>query len=158
MPVKTSEEAKKLIEEWMISRSLPIKEADRKDTIFQIESQTPNNIAFVVTQPRNFPRSIFVITKIEVHPVHLKALGSMNSKVRAEFIWELKKELVTLPPAFMFQSKSDPETMPEAIQFMKEISFDELTEGRLIEAMEQTCRGIILVTWIFVKAFGTVEV
>jgi hypothetical protein len=57
----------------------------------------------------------------------------------------------------MFQSKGDPETMPEAIQFMKEISFDELTDGRLIEAMEQTCRGIILVTWIFVKAFGTVE-
>ena len=157
MPVTTSEEAKKLIKEWMVTRSLPTKEADRKDTIFQIESLTPNNIAFVVAQPKMFPRSVFVIAKIEVHAVHLKALGLMDPKKRAEFIWEMKRELVTLPPAFMFQSKDDPETKPEAIQFIKEISFDELTEGKLIDAMDQTCRGIILVTWMFAKAFGTVE-
>lgn len=91
MPVKTSDEAKKLIEEWMISRGLPAKEVDRKDAVFQIESQTPIDIAFVVTQPRKFPRSVFVITKVDVHPVHLKALDSMNLEERTEFIWELKK-------------------------------------------------------------------
>jgi hypothetical protein len=95
MPVKTSEEAKKLIEEWMISRGLSAKAVARKDTIFQIESQTPNDIIFVVTQPMMFLRSVFVITKVEVHAAHLKALGSMNSKKRAEFVWKLKKELVT---------------------------------------------------------------
>ncbi len=30
MPVKTSEEAKRLIKEWMVSRGLPAKEVDQK--------------------------------------------------------------------------------------------------------------------------------
>ena len=41
---------------------------------------------------------------------------------------------------------------------MKEISFDELTEGRLIEAMDQTCRGVIMTVWIFLNELGAVEV
>jgi hypothetical protein len=158
MPVKTSEEARRLISEWLTSRSFPINEVEHKGTIFQIESQTPSNIAFAMTQPESYRRSVFVITRVNIHEAHLKAFCSMDSKTHAEFIWELKNRLVILPPSFMFQSKSDPENIPEAIQFMKEISFDELTEGRLIEAMEQTCRGIVLVTWTFQKAFGPVEI
>ena len=157
MPVKTSKEAKRLIEKWMISRGLPANEANCEDTVFQIDSKTPIDIAFAVIQPSKLPRSVFVITKIEVHPAHLEVLKSMSSEKRIEFMWELKKELVTIPPAFLCQPTGGPEVVPESIQFMKEISFDELTEGRLIDAMDQTCRGVILTAWMFSKAFGIAE-
>lgn len=64
MPVKTSEEARKLISEWLASRSFPVNEVEHKGTIFQIESQTSSNIAFAITQPENYPRSIFAITSV----------------------------------------------------------------------------------------------
>lgn len=154
MPVRTSDEAKAMIEEWLISRALPAKDVNREGTTFQIESRTETNIAFAIMKPERFQRSVFVATKIEVHAEHFKALCSMNLKEQNGFLWELKKELLVLPPTFMFQSKSDQYSVPESIQFTKEISFDELTEGRLVDAMDQTCRGVILVTWIFLKTFG----
>jgi len=71
---------------------------------------------------------------------------------------ELKKGTHDHPPAFLFRPTGGPEVIPESIQFMKEISFDELTEGRLIEAMDQTCRGVIMTVWIFLNELGAVEV
>ncbi|HOE46417.1 MAG TPA: DUF2299 family protein [Methanothrix soehngenii] len=155
--MKTSEEAKRLIKEWMVSRGLPAKEVDQKNTVFQIESKTPTDIVLVAIQSSTLPRSVFIITKIDIHPAHLEALKSVNPERRTQFLWELKKELASIPPAFLCQPIGSIDTVPESIQFMKEISFDELTEGRLIEAMDQTCRGIILTAWIFLKEFGAVE-
>lgn len=157
MSVRTSEEAKKFIEEWLLSRGLPAKEVNREGTVFQIDSKAPIDIAFAAIQPINLPRSVFIITKVDVDSAHLKALKSRSLKKRIRFIWSLKKELVTIPPAFLCQPTGGPEVIPESIQFMKEISFDELTEGRLVEAMDQTCRGVILTAWIFLNELGAVE-
>lgn len=157
MPVKTTEEAKNLINRWLISRGLTPKEAVYTNATFQIESKTPTGIGFAIIQPVNLSRSVFVTTKVDVDPMHSKALKLMSPEERIGFVWKLKRELLAIPPGFLCQPTGGPEVAPESIQFMKEISFDELTEGRLIEAMDQTCRGVILTAWMFLEKFGPVE-
>ena len=112
MPVKTSEEAKNLIEEWLVSRGFPAKEVDREGTVFQIESKTPIDIAFTVIQPINLLRSVFIITKVDVDSAHLKALKSRSLKKRIEFIWSLKKELMTIPRHFCFDQRAGQKSYP----------------------------------------------
>jgi hypothetical protein len=43
---------------------------------------------------------------------------------------------------------------PQKMQFAKEISFDELTEGRLNEALDAVCRSTIWTIWTMIRKFG----
>ncbi|MDP0941403.1 DUF2299 family protein, partial [Klebsiella quasipneumoniae] len=85
-----------------------------------------------IIQPAGLERSLILVSKIEIHPQHLEKLQSMSSVERDEFLWNLKRDLMFAPPVFQTHPLEDPDH-PTAIEFIKEISFDELTEGRLID-------------------------
>ncbi|MDQ1317834.1 MAG: hypothetical protein QG588_1488 [Candidatus Poribacteria bacterium] len=154
MPQKEIEEVKGKIDTWMRGRGIFIREIESEETHFQFEGKTETQVGIIIAQPKKLYRSIVVISKLELHPKHLALLGGLNSKKRAEFIWGLKKDLIFAPATFtMEQSGSN----LRSIQFAKEISFDELTDGRLIEAVDNVCRPLIWTAWVFVKKFGQPE-
>jgi hypothetical protein len=78
-------------------------------------------------------------------------MSKLTPQERDDFLWDLKKELIFAPATFFMSPNIN---NPKTIQFAKEISFDELTEGRLIEAMDAVCRSTIWAIWMIIRRFG----
>jgi len=152
MPIETIEAAKELVERWVNDRGYPISAIPASDDYsFQFGRISNLGIGFVVVQPKNIKRVVVVATRVAFDPFHLKALESASD--RDDFLWNLKERLVFVSPAFSFDN---PKT-PTVIEFSKEISFDELTEGRLQEAVDLTVRCVLWVSWLFIQRFGSSE-
>jgi hypothetical protein len=151
MPVKTWEEAHVLVKDWLISRSFSILVEDigKDDINFQFESKNSSGIGFAVIQTKKLPRSLIIVSKLNFHQRHQERLDSMSDKEREEIYWNLRRDFIFIPATFMFM----PAKSPNAIQFSKEISFDELTEGRLTESLDQVLRGAVWVIWVFGRIF-----
>jgi hypothetical protein len=141
----------KMVYDWMKSRNLFVKPLKSDDAIFQFEGITETQIGFMITQPKKLPRSIVLIANLEILPVHLEAMAKLAPQERSNFLWNLKKDLIFAPATF---SMSPNLNSPKTIQFAKEVSFDELTEGRLIEAMDAVCRCTIWTIWTIIRNFG----
>jgi hypothetical protein len=154
MPSKDIEEVKEKVCEWMKGRGIFIRETESEETDFQLEGKTEVQVGITIVKPKKLYKSLIVISKLELHPGHFAKFDSLNSKKKAEFIWDLKKDLIFVPATFTIEQSGD---NLKSIQFAKEISFDELTEGRLIEAVDSVCRPLIWTAWVFVKRFGQPE-
>jgi hypothetical protein len=148
------EEVKTKIDEWMKGRKIFIRELESDETYFQFEGKTETQVGIVIAQPKKLFRSIVVISKLELHPKHLEALRRLNPKKKAEFIWDIKRDLIFAPATFTMEQSGDNLT---SVQFTREISFDELTDGRLIEAVDNVCRPLIWTAWVFLRRFGKPE-
>jgi hypothetical protein len=150
MAVNNIEEAKTKIEEWMKGR-FPQKDAPVSEpNNFQYNSETANGIGFSVIQPKGHPDFVVVVAAIAIDPYQLKKLESIDPKNRDDLLWDLKKELLFWPPHFKF----DNPIIPQSIQFHTEISFDELTIGRLHDALNQITRCMLWIAWSLGREFG----
>jgi len=158
MPVKTIEEAKILTEGWARDRGFLSEKPkpDNEDAIkqfnFKYDGETQTGVNFSLIQPKDLNRAVVAISRIEIAPIHLKLLDSLASDELDNFLWDVRKELAFAPASFMFLPLDG---KLESIQFTKEISFDELTEGRLSDAVDSLIRCTLVVVWLFRKAFGT---
>ena len=111
-------------------------------------------IGITILHPKKLFRSILIVSRIEVHPKHRDLLNELQPNEKADFIWNLKRDLIFAPATFRMEpSGNDIDSM----QFTNEISFDELTEGKLIEAVDNVCRPLIWVAWTFMRRFGQPE-
>jgi hypothetical protein len=154
MPLEETEEVKRKICEWMKGRGIFIREIESEETEFQFEGRTETQVGIVIVKPKKLYKSFVVISKLELHPDHLAKFDRLNSKKKAELVWDLKEDLIFVPATFTIEQSGD---NLKSIQFAKEISFDELTEGRLIEAIDNVCRPLIWTAWAMVKRFGQPE-
>jgi hypothetical protein len=154
MPQVEIDEVKRKVDKWMRGREIFVKEIESEETHFQFEGRTETQVGIIIAQPKKLYRSIVVISKLELHPKHLEKLGRLNSKKKAEFIWDLRENLIFASATFTMEQLGD---NLKSIQFAKEISFDELTEGRLIDAVDGVCRPLIWTAWVFVRRFGQPE-
>ncbi|AET65317.1 hypothetical protein Mhar_1961 [Methanothrix harundinacea 6Ac] len=153
MPVETIEEARTLIHNWMADRGYFIKEGDFIGYRFEFIGKFGNDTHFSIIQPESLPRAVVVVSNVSVSAAHYDALSSMELKDREEFIWDLKREFIFLPSSFTFDPSFEQLGIPKSIQFSKEISYDELTEGRLHEAVDYNSRCVLWVIWVFGKMF-----
>lgn len=149
--IKTVEQAKSLILGWMESCSLSPMEIDPcpEDLNFMIQGKSPNNIPFLVFQPKNRERAIVALVNVTITDTSLKAINSMSETKRDEFLWNLRKELMFRPPNFAFDPDYEKTGIPKGIQFHNEVYYDELTEGKLAEAVNYTVRSALWVIWSF---------
>ncbi len=137
MSVGTVDEAKQLIENWMKDRGLsvpPQQETDEsnEELNFNYTGKTETGLGFLIVQPKHVPRTVIMVSRVDIAKSHVDALGSMKTRKFEDFIWELKKELVLDSTSFQILP---PRGIPQSIQLSREISFDELTEGRLADAL-----------------------
>lgn len=155
MQDKTIEEVRTLIERWIKDRGYVVNTAPSSESFeFQFNGSSHLGIGFAIIQPKDLKRVVIVATRIMVDQFHIDALKSLENDSRSEFLWELQMGLIFVPPTF----KIDNPSIPTSIDFTKEISFDELTEGKLHEALDQTIRCVLYTAWLFNKKFGTPSV
>lgn len=149
--IKTFEDAKSLVLGWMNSCSLSPKEIDPcpDDLNFMIQGNSPNNIPFLVFQPKNRERAIVALVNVMITDISLAALNSMSETDRDKFLWNLRKELMFAPPNFAFDPEYERTGIPKGIQFHIEVYYGELTEGKLAEAVNYVIRSALWVIWSF---------
>ncbi len=152
MSVNDVQEAKAKIGAWMKGRDLLTQEVDSEDNDFQFNGKTATQVGITILHPKNLFRSIIVISKIELDPKHKEDLNQLHADEKADFIWNLKRDLIFAPASFIMEPDGN---NFESIQFGIEISFDELTEGKLIEAVDNVCRPLIWTVWVFLRKFGS---
>jgi len=148
--VSTEADAIKLIREFLIARNLPIKEISGNDSNFQIHTTNPGGINYNIIQPKSVKRIVLVATKPQFHNFHVEILKSMPEAARDNLLWELKEKFVFVPPSFQL----DNPTLPSSIQFVQEITYDELTEGTLSKAFICIARCVVWVSWVFNRGLG----
>ena len=156
MPVVTVDEAKHLVEKWMQDRkfSTPSQQMPAEslqEVNFSYNGKTETGFGFIVIQPKQATRVIIMASRLDVAKSHADALGSMKARKLEDLLWELKKELVLSTASYMIMP---PTGIPKSIQFSREISFDELTEGKLADALGSITKSMVLTILLFSKRFG----
>lgn len=157
MVVGNTEEAKSLAQRWL---------KDAEGYSGQIVDPSPPNlrflfigkghaeIPFLIAQSTTSERSIAVIVNVNISESSQKGLSEMCEKDREEFLWGLKKEIVFAPANFAFDPEFEKTGIPKAVQFSKDIYFDDLSEGRLAELVDYTIRSALWLIWTFGRRFG----
>lgn len=151
MPVNDIEEAKLKVLEWMKGRCIFLRETNSDEVNFQFDGISETQVGVSFVNPQKMPKSIIAVSRLELHPEHQEALNHLTPKEREDFIWDIKKDLIFVPATFLMEPSANE---LKSIQFAREISFDELTEGRLIDAMDNVCRPLIWTAWVILRKFG----
>jgi hypothetical protein len=160
MPVETPEDAKSLIRGWITDRAFFDNASNievdpvPKGLLFQFNGKAPTTVPYTIIQPDILKRTIVVLANVKITQPRIDSLNSMKKEDRDKFLWNLQKDLIFAPPSFSFDPSFDKTGIPEGIQFVKEVSYDELTEGKLAEAADYVCRCVLWVIWVFQKEFG----
>lgn len=150
MPVNTPEEAKAFVKRWMDDRRVFRTDASdkSKDAYFSYEGISDSGINFAIQQPRNMTRVVGVTSKILFDKGQLE---NLSEEKRNNFLNDLCKKLLFVNPAWTPGPKLE---KPEWVLFIKEISYDELTEGRLINAVDQVSRTVIFASSLIIDELG----
>lgn len=157
MPVKTLEEAKSFVKKWLDDYGLfkaDGSEQSKEKVHFLYAGVSETGTKFNVQQPNNMPRLVGITSRIVFDSRQLKLLSDFNQQQRIKFLENLGNGLLFVGPKFSLGP--DIETIKWLI-FIKEISYDELTEGRLIDALDQISRAVILGSKLIVSELGDAE-
>ncbi|VVB63435.1 Uncharacterised protein [uncultured archaeon] len=154
--IKTVDQAKSLAQAWMHdngfspSEFLPCPD----DLNFMLQGTAQNGMPFLVIQQKKSERAVVAIANVRVTESSFASLSAMSKGERDAFLWDLKKELMFAPPTFSFDPSFEDTGIPKGFQFAKEVYYDELTEGRLAEAVNYAIRSALWVVWTFRRKFG----
>lgn len=154
MPVETLEEAKEFVKRLMVDRKVFRHDASDKNegtAHFLFDGASEREIAFSIQQPKTLPRVVGIIARVSLDPQQIKVFANFGQRKRDRFLSSLGKNLLFVNPTFMLGPK--PEAL-EWVMFIKEISYDELTEGRLIDGIDQVSRAVILVSSLIIDELG----
>ena len=154
MPVKTPEEAASFVRKWMEDRNFFKNDLRKDGALFSYEGISGAGLAFAVQQPKDYLRVVGVTTRLIIDSKQQKALADLDAKERDVFIKGLRSGLLFKGPAYVLGPK---EGSPEWVLFIKEISYDELTEGRLMDAVDQINRAVIFASIIITDNLGESE-
>ncbi|MHC1597530.1 MAG: DUF2299 family protein [Methermicoccaceae archaeon] len=152
MGVNTPEEASTLVRRWLVDRNCLVGEEAGADVHFQYAARNRIGVNFVVVQPKALVRSVLVVARLTLHPEHFKALQGMEAEERHELIMDIRYKLLLSGAAF----HTDPQEgdVINSLVFEVEIAYDELSEGRLIDAVERVQRSLLYVVWRLTDALG----
>lgn len=154
--IKAVDQAKSLAQTWMQEGGFFSKEIlpCPDDLNFILEGVAPTGIPFLIIQPKQLKSAVVVIANVRITDSSFTSLSALKSDERDEFLWNLKRELMFAPPTFVFDPTFEETGIPKAIQFSKEVYYDELTEGRIAEAVNYATRSALWVVWTFRRKFG----
>jgi hypothetical protein len=153
MAVETTEEAKALVYAWMENLGYSPKEdtTSHKDLKISLQGMSPLNIPIIIIQPSESKANfIVVIVNVNVTDPSYKSLSEMGEESREDLLWNLKRDLIFAPSNFSFEDDETTGIIRRA-QFSKIVYFEELSEGRLAEAVDYTIRSALWMIWTFKK-------
>ena len=124
---------------------------------FIIGGKAVNEIPFSILQPKDLERTVMVISNVTLGKEHFDSFNAMEKEERDNLLWNLQKEIVFASPLYSFNPEYKVDGTFKGIQFSKEISYDELTEGRLGDAVSNVTRCVLWVIWTFRRKFGPLK-
>jgi hypothetical protein len=154
--IGTVDQAKSLAQTWMKDSGFFSKEIlPCPDGLnFILEGMSPNGIPFLIIQPTQLKNAVVAIANVRITDSSFTSLSALSRDERDDFLWNLKRELMFAPPTFAFDPTFEETGIPKGIQFSKEVYYDELTPGRLAEAVNYATRSALWVVWTFRRKFG----
>jgi hypothetical protein len=161
MVVETTEQAKELIQVWMNDRGFfdPVLSPNPTPEGFHfvLGGKAANDIPFSILQPSELKRTVAVMASVTLSKEHFDAFNSLKKEDADNLLWDLQKEVMFASPAYSFNPEYKVDGTFKGIQFIKDISYDELTEGKLGDAVSSVTKCVIWVIWTFGRAFGSLE-
>jgi hypothetical protein len=152
MSIVSTDDAESFIKIWMNDRGYSADELKPEGLAFQLNGKFETGVTFSIIQPLTLKRAVVVVAQIDFHPFHLAAIKSLKSEDLGKFLGGLQRDLFFVIPSFKFIPTGA--SIPSAIQFNKQISYDQLTEGKLYDMVEYTCRCVLWVAWVLTGKFG----
>ena len=134
----------------MEDRGVFNEEVSADTSYFRYEGTWETGVGFSIVQPKDMLRIVGAVSNYEIERQYPKALESLNPYERQEFLWDIKQGILLVPIFSIFM----PDDNPKSILFVKEISFDELTEGRLAQAADEVSRMVMWLSLVFLRRFG----
>ena len=157
MAVGNTEDAKSLARKWLDDAegySGQVVDPSPDNLKFLFIGKGQGDIPFLITQSITSKRSIAVIVNVNISESSHKGLGELGERDREDFLWNLKREIMFAPANFAFDPEFTKTGIPSAVQFSKEIYFEDLSEGRLAEVVDYTIRSALWLIWTFGRRFG----
>lgn len=154
--ITSVDQAKSLAYTWMMKLGYAPRDISPcpEDLSFMLEGWTSNDMPFLVIQPKKNENFVVAIANVRVTDSSFVSLKDLTEKDREDFLWNLKRELMFAPPSFSFDPSYEKTGIPKGIQFSKTVYYDELTEGKLAEAVDFAIRSALWVIWTFRRKFG----
>ena len=161
MSVETTEQAKKLIQDWMTDRNF-FDPATSPNPVpdefhFILGGKAANGIPFSVLQPKELKETVIVIANVMLGKEHFDAFNEMKAEDRDIILWNLKRDIIFTQPTYSFNPEYEKDGIFKGFQFIREISYDELTKGKLGDAVIDVTKCVIWVIWTFERAFGPLK-
>lgn len=161
MVIETVGQAKELIQNWMNYRKF-INPATSSTTVpdelyFMISGKASDDIPFSILQPKDLGRTVVVLANVILGQEHFEAFNEMEPKDRENLFWDLQRSIIFAPVTYSFNPEYKKDGTFRGIQFIKEISYDELTEGRLGDAVSNVTKCVLWVIWVFRREFGPLK-
>lgn len=157
MSIENIDGAISLIKDWMEQKGISdgIKtEPTPDDFYFQFTGKDEAEIPFTVFQPKNWKKTILILSQVDINEDRVKCIESMRPKDRDEFLYNLRKDITFAPANTAFDPSFDDTGIPRGIQFQEEICYDGLTEDRLNEAVRNVVKCVLFVIWRIRREFG----
>ncbi len=159
MSIGSSTEEKDFAQKWMTDMGYFGREIDPcpDGFNFMLEGTAPNKIPFLIIQSKESENILIVLATVRVTDSSFNSLSALSKGDRDEFLWNLQKDLLSLPPTLSFDPTFDETGIPKGMQFSQEIQFEDLTRGMLSESIKYTTRCALWVVWSFKRRFGANE-
>jgi len=157
MAVGNTEEAKALAQRWLDDAegySGKLVDPSPASLKFLFIGKGYGEIPFIIAQSKESKRFMDIIVNVNISESSNKYLSEMSKKDREDFLWGLKKEIIFAPANFAFDPEFEKTGVPKAVQFSRRIYFEDLSEGRLEEAVNYTIRSALWLIWTFRRRFG----
>jgi hypothetical protein len=147
-------ETKERILTWLKEEAFSPEEKVDPQAYFNISSKI-GNLGCNISQDVQHIDSFFVAANIVLLEEQLVLLREMDDKKRKEFFWDLRMSLLRNNEIGDFQIKPNPPEDTQAVFISsKRVYYDDLTKGRLIDAIHVVLRACIMVVWMLQQYAG----
>lgn len=153
MPSEDTYNVRQMIKKWMEDSGVFEDELETEDELFHFHGNGEFGVGYCVMQPDKTKKTIGIVSGSSDIEDHKMALENLDAKEREQFFMDIKQELLSMAVWFSFEPKDD----PDSIMIVKELSVDEITEARLMEATNLICRAVAIVRLMFRRKFGELE-
>ena len=158
MAVENTAKAEELVRDWLNSRGFYDPAASPvtipEEFHFIIAGKADNEISFFVIQPKKLDGIIAVLSNVKLGEKHFEAFTKLDDKGREELLWNLQLGIIFAPTAYAFNPDIK-DGILKAIQFTKEIYYEDLTRGKLGEAVLDVTKCALWTVLFFRQRFGS---
>ncbi|MFX1475109.1 MAG: DUF2299 domain-containing protein [Promethearchaeota archaeon] len=144
---------KQTVYSWLAEEGMFRKEVDDPKATFHFSANYPVGSPYQVEliKPRDMKDGLLVVAILRVAPQHRQKLTKMSPEKRKDLIFGLKMRLLQQRPGFSVKERDG---AWDAAQFQVRLLYDTLSKTRLIEAIDDVFRCMLVVIWTFANAFG----